>query len=344
MDTAAVLIRPGRDADAAGFVALIGACWGEYPGILFDVEAELRELHALAAYYAGKGGALWAAEADGRVVGMIAVAPLGGGVWEICRLYVLLPWRGVRLAHRLLDQAEAHARASAATRLVLWSDTRFERAHRFYEKRDYVRSGPIRVLQDLSNTLEFGYAKPVDGVEVLDAAAAASAERRLAEILIACVDAGASVSYLPPLRADVARAFWRRTAADVATGERILLGGWRDGALVGTVTLELCAAPNQPHRGEVHKLLVHPTARRTGLGRALTQALEDAARKAGRDLLVLDTRAGDFGERLYRAEGWIECGRIPDFAVNADGTLCETVLFWKRLALASAPPTSAPRN
>jgi GNAT superfamily N-acetyltransferase len=166
----------------------------------------------------------------------------------------------------------------------------------------------------------------------------------LAEILIACVDAGASVSYLPPLRADVARAFWRRTAADVASGERILLGGWRDGGLVGTVTLELCAAPNQPHRGEVQKLLVHPTARRTGLGRALMRGLEDAARQAGRDLLVLDTRAGDFGERLYRAEGWIECGRIPDFAVNADGTLCDTVLFWKRPAPSSAPPASAPRR
>ena len=102
-------------------------------------------------------------------------------------------------ATRLLETAEAHARAAGATRLVLWSDTRFDRAHRFYEKRGYVRHGPIRVLHDISNSLEFGYAKPVNGIEVLDAAAAASAERRLAEILCACVDAGASVSYLPPL-------------------------------------------------------------------------------------------------------------------------------------------------
>jgi len=332
MDIATASIRLARDTDAAGFIALIGACWGEYPGVVFDVDAELPELHALASYYTAKGGTLWATEADGQVVGMIAVVPRGNGSWEICRLYVLAPWRGDGLAHRLLDQAEAHARASGAARLVLWSDTRFERAHQFYEKRGYVRSGPIRVLRDLSNTLEFGYAKPVNGVEVLDAAAAASAERRLADILIACVEAGASVSYLPPLRADVARAFWRRTAAEVARGECILLGGWRDGVLAGTVTLELCTAPNQPHRCEVRKLLVHPAARRTGLGQALMQALEATALQAGRKLLVLDTRAGDAGENLYRAAGWIESGRIPDFAVNADGTLCDTVIFWKLVA------------
>ena len=147
MQTTTATIRLGRDADAAGFIALIGACWAEYPSVVFDVDAELPELHALAGYYARKGGALWTAEADGRVVGMIAVAPHGDKVWEICRLYVLAPWRGVGLAHRLLDQAEAHARAAGgtdpratgephprapgATRLVLWSDTRFERAHQY---------------------------------------------------------------------------------------------------------------------------------------------------------------------------------------------------------------------
>jgi GNAT superfamily N-acetyltransferase len=339
MITASVSIRAGHDADAAAFSALIAACWSEYPGIVVDLDAELPELHALASYYAAKGGALWAAEADRQVVGMIAVMPRDDGVWEICRLYVRAPWRGVGLAHRLLDQAETHACARAATRLVLWSDTRFVRAHQFYEKRSYVRSGPIRVLQDLSNTLEFAYAKPVHGVEVLDAAGAASAERRLADILIACVDAGASVSYLPPLRAEEARAFWRHTAAEVARGERILLGGWRDGALVGTVSLQLCSAPNQPHRGEVHKLLVHPAARCAGLGRALMQTLEAASLQAARNLLVLDTRAGDLGEHLYRSAGWIEAGRIPGFAVNADGTLCDTVYFWKRLTPAAAPPT-----
>ena len=153
---------------------------------------------------------------------------------------------------------------------MLWSDTRFDRAHRFYEKRSYVRQGPIRVLDDISNSLEFGYAKPVAGIEVLDAAAAASAERRLAEILRACVDAGASVSYLPPLA--------RRRGARLLAARRAPMSPpagascWRPGTtavLVGTVMLEFASAPNQPHRAEVQKLLVHPAARRRGLARAL---------------------------------------------------------------------------
>ncbi|MBN9559608.1 MAG: GNAT family N-acetyltransferase [Alphaproteobacteria bacterium] len=160
LTAADALIRAGRDADAEDFIALIGACWSEYPGIVFDVDGELPELRALASHYESKGGALWAAEADGRVVGMIAVAPCGGtDAWEIGRLYVFQTWRGGGLAHRLLDAAEARAAAEGGRRLMLWSDTRFERAHRFYEKRDYRRDGPIRALHDKSNTLEFGYIK-----------------------------------------------------------------------------------------------------------------------------------------------------------------------------------------
>ena len=359
MDTREFTIRPGRDDDAAGFMAVIGACWSEYPGIVFDVDAELPELHALATYYAAKGGALWAAEANAQVVGMIAVAPHGDGAWEICRLYVLAAWRGAKmgrgapLGHCLLDQAEAHARAAGepsprvagepspraagepspraagATRLVLWSDTRFERAHRFYERRGYVRAGPIRVLNDLSNSLEFGYAKPVNGVAVLDAAAAASAERCLAAVLMACVADGASVGFLPPLAPDVAQAFWRHRATEVATGGRLLIAGWADGALVGCVTLDLDTPANQRHRAEVQTLLVHPAARRRGLGRALMQRLEVEAVQHGRTLLTLNT--GEPADTLFRALGWTAAGRIPDYARNADGTSCGTRYFYKRL-------------
>ena len=325
------MIRPGRDADAAGIIALIDRCWAEYPGVVFDVDAEMPELHALASYYGGKGGRLWVAEADSMIVGMVATIPHGDGAWEICRVYTLPSTHGGGLGHRLLDQAEAHACAAGATRLVLWSDTRFDRAHRFYEKRGYVRHGPIRVLHDLSNSLEFGYAKPVNGIAVLDAAAAASAERCLAEILCACVDAGASVSYLPPLAPDVARGFWKRISADIAAGSRILLAAWSDAALVGTAMLEFAGQPNQPHRAEVQKLLVHPDARRRGIARALMLRLQDEARGAGRTLLTLDTRAGDRAEGLYRAMGWHEAGRIPGYALNADGTLCDTVLFWRKV-------------
>ena len=138
----------------------MGACWSQYPGVLMDVDGEMPELRALASHYAGKGGTLWAAEADGRVVGMIATIP-HEDAWEICRVYVDPSLHGGGLGHRLLDVAEQYARDAGAVRLVLWSDTRFERAHRFYEKRGYVRQGPVRALHDISNSLEFGYAKEV---------------------------------------------------------------------------------------------------------------------------------------------------------------------------------------
>jgi len=118
-------------------------------------------------------------------------------------------------------------------------------------------------------------------------------------------------------------------ATDVAAGTRILLAAWDDGTLLGTVMLEFAASPNQPHRAEVQKLLVHPDARRRGLARALMARLEQEAGRVGKTLLTLDTRAGDAAERLYRAMGWHEAGRIPGFALNADGTPCDTVLFWK---------------
>jgi GNAT superfamily N-acetyltransferase len=325
-------VRRGRDSDADAFIALIAACWSQYPGIVLDVDGEMPELRALASYYSDKGGALWAAETAGRIVGMVATIPHAADTWEICRVYTLPSTHGSGLGQRMLNTAEAHARAAGATRLLLWSDTRFDRAHRFYEKHGYVRHGPIRVLHDLSHSLEFGYAKPVAGIEPLDAAAAASAERRLAEILCACVDAGASVSYLPPLARGVARAFWKQTAADVAAGTRIILAAWHDATLVGTVMLEFASSPNQPHRAEVQKLLVHPDARRRGIARALMARAETEARRAGKTLLTLDTRAGDAAECLYRAMGWHEAGRIPGFALNADRVPCATVFFWKSVA------------
>ena len=330
-------IRPGRDADAAGFIALIRACWSEYPGVVFDLDGEVPELRALATYYARQGGALWAADdVQGRLVGMVATRPEAEGAWEICRVYLDRVQRGSGLAGRLLAVAEAHAIAAGAARLVLWSDTRFERAHRFYEKHSYLRAGAIRPLNDLSHSLEYGYAKPLAGIAVLDAAAAASAVPRLAALLVDCVAAGASVSFLSPLGRDVARAYWRERARAVAEGRRVLLAGWADGVLAGAVMLDLNTPPNQPHRAEVKKLLVDPAHRRRGLGRALLARAEVEAVAAGRSLLTLDTRAGDAGEALYRAAGWTEAGRIPGYARNPDGSLGDTVIFYRQPTSAAA--------
>ncbi len=319
-------IRLGRDSDGSALIALIAKCWAAYRGLKLDVDGEMPELHALATYY---DGALWVAEQQKSTVGMIATRPVPAddGTWEICRVYVDPALHGSRLAHELLDTAESHALRRGAHRLVLWTDTRFERAHAFYEKRSYIRQGGIRVLNDKSSSLEFGYAKPVDGIETLDIASAGSAERRLAEVLVACVDDGASVSFLPPMDLTKARSFWRRITTEVGARSRILLAGWRSGTLVGTVMLDLGTPENQSHRAEVQKLLVHPAARRSGLGRELMFEAEYQARRAGRTLLTLDTRAGGAGEALYRAEGWHEAGRIPGYTIDG----AETVLFWKRL-------------
>jgi GNAT superfamily N-acetyltransferase len=328
------LIRPGRDSDEAGFIRLIGDAWAEYPNCILDVDGEVPELRALATYFAKAGGALWVAEEAGRLVGMVATRPLGSDdAWEICKMYVEKSQRGTGLAHTLLGGAEEHAIQAGAHRIVLWTDTRFDAAHRFYEKRGFVRSGSIRILDDISKSLEFRYAKPARGVvvEALDAAAAASAERRLAEILVACVNAGAAVSYLPPLAVESARGFWRTVSGDVAMAKRLLLVAWVDGRMAGTVQLDLGTPANQRHRAELAKLLVHPDFRRAGIGRALMQRAEQAARGIGRTLLTLDTRAGDAGEALYRELGWQEGGRIPDYAVDADGRPHDTILFYKKV-------------
>ena len=331
----AAQIRAGRDEDAAGFIRLIGDCWSEYPGCVLDVDGEVPELRALATYFGDAGGALWAAEQAGRVVGMAATRPMNqDDAWEICKVYVAKEARGTGLAHRLLGAAEAHARKAGAVRLVLWTDTRFEAAHRFYEKRGYVRQGSIRILDDMSNSLEFRYAKPLTGlvVEALDAAAAASAERRLAELLVACVEGGASLTWLPPLAPAVAQAYWRRISSEVALGKAVLLVAWLDGEMVGTVQLGVDMPENAPHRAEVSKLLVDPRVWRQGVGRALMRRVEQAARGIGRKLLVLDTRRGSAAEALYRSMGWNEAGTIPGYELGPDRAPCDVVFLWKEVA------------
>lgn len=327
----ASMLRPGLDSDADAYIRLIGDAWAEFPGVVFDVEAELPELHALASYFANLGGTLWLAE-DGQ--GMVATRPLReDGAWEIGRMYVAKSARGTGLAQTLLTTAEDHARAHGAERMVLWTDTRFEAAHSFYEKAGYVRQGAIRILDDLSKSLEFRYAKPARGlvVEMLDAAAAASAERRLSDILIACVADGASVSYLKPLSREKSRAFWKRVSTGVAQGHRVLLAAWVDGALAGTVQLDLATPENQQHRADVAKLLVDPAFRRRGVGEALMRRAEQAAQRLGRKLLTLDTRADDQAAALYRRLGWQEGGRIPGFALDETGRAWDTLFFWRQV-------------
>lgn len=169
-------------------------------------------------------------------------------------------------------------------------------------------------------------------VPLAPALIAAQAEA-LADVLIDCVEGGASVGFLAPLPRERAIAFFHGVAEAVARGERVLLAALdEEGRVVGTAQLLLAMPDNQPHRGEVAKLLVHRAARRRGVAHALMAALDDEAHRAGRTLLVLDTATGSDAERLYPALGWRRVGEIPGYALLPDGAPCGTTLFWKPIA------------
>jgi GNAT superfamily N-acetyltransferase len=153
----------------------------------------------------------------------------------------------------------------------------------------------------------------------------------LADLLIDCVEGGASVSFMLPLSREKALSFWRRVADGVSRGERALLVAQDASGIVGTVQLILEQAENQPHRADVAKMLVHRRARRQGLGGALMEKAEQVAREEGKTLLVLDTASGD-AERLYERMGWQRCGVIPGYALMPDGALCDTTYFYRELS------------
>ncbi|MBO4222915.1 GNAT family N-acetyltransferase [Bradyrhizobium neotropicale] len=126
-------------------------------------------------------------------------------------------------------------------------------------------------------------------------------------------------------------AYFRKVADAVASGDTVLLAAKLDGRIVGTVQLGLDTPPNQPHRADLKKMLVHRSARGRGIGAALMAQIEVEAIRRGRWLLVLDTVPGENGYRLYKRAGWTESGIIPNYALFPDGRLCDTAVFWKRL-------------
>lgn len=154
--------------------------------------------------------------------------------------------------------------------------------------------------------------------------------RQLADVLVDCVNGGASVSFMQPLAPAKALAFWRSVAAGVAGGERALLVAEDAAGILGTVQLVLDLPENQPHRADLAKLLVHRRARQRGVGEALMRAAEGAALDCGKTLLVLDT-ASEVAERLYTRLGWTRCGTIPNYALLPSGEPCATTYFYKAL-------------
>jgi ribosomal protein S18 acetylase RimI-like enzyme len=154
----------------------------------------------------------------------------------------------------------------------------------------------------------------------------------LVDLLVDCVEGGASVSFLQPLSRDRAAAFWRSVARDVGTGGRALFVAEDQRGICGTVQLALAQPENQPHRADLAKMLVQRRVRRQGLGEALMRAAEAAAREHGKTLLVLDT-ASDEARRLYERLGWVRVGDVPAYALKPEGGYCDTTFYYRTLAI-----------
>lgn len=154
----------------------------------------------------------------------------------------------------------------------------------------------------------------------------------LADVLVDCVEGGASVSFMHPFGRDRALAFWQRVAEDVRAGKRALIVAEDDAGICGTVQLVLDLPENQPHRAELVKMLVHRRARCHGLAAILMRAAESLALEQSRTLLVLDTVTGSTAERLYTRLGWQRLGVVPRYALMPDGAVCDATFFYKDLS------------
>jgi GNAT superfamily N-acetyltransferase len=173
----------------------------------------------------------------------------------------------------------------------------------------------------------------VEVIEVrqLNAAAGREHVEALAEVLLDCVEGGASVSFMAPLSKREAERFFEEVTDGVARRDRILLAAFEDSKLIGTVQILTATPPNQPHRADIAKLLVHRSARGKGVGTLLMQHAEKASRAAGKTLLVLDAVTGGDAEKLYTRMGWTRVGVIPNYALFPDGRFCDTTYFYKEL-------------
>jgi GNAT superfamily N-acetyltransferase len=191
----------------------------------------------------------------------------------------------------------------------------------------------MRVEAERADVGQNSHAPEPSGANMIDRLTLPASDsdlRELAALLVDAVESGAAVSFLAPLPLDRAQEWWRETIS-TSGGSGIFLIARDAEGIAGTVQLHPAWAPNQPHRAEIAKLLVHRRCRRAGLGRRLMQAAESAARNAGFRLLTLDAKRGEAAEHLYRSLGWIAAGTIPRYALDSDGTPHDAVIFYKDL-------------
>ncbi|MFS8046688.1 N-acetyltransferase family protein [Rhizobium sp. BR 314] len=169
-------------------------------------------------------------------------------------------------------------------------------------------------------------------IRLLSAADARDRLSDLCEVLADCVNGGASVGFMQPYEQADALPYWQGVADSVESGATLLFVAVIEDRVVGTVQVGAAQMPNQPHRGDLKKLLVHRSARGNGLARLLMDAAEREAARIGKTLLVLDTATGSDAEAIYPRLGWQRVGVVPDYAMWPEGGLCDTTLFYKRIA------------
>lgn len=168
-------------------------------------------------------------------------------------------------------------------------------------------------------------------IRILDATSAHAAIPDLCEVLSDCINGGASLGFMLPFQPQDGETYWSDIAKEVEKGGIILGVAEIDGRVIGTVQIGLASKPNQPHRGELMKLLVHRSGRGLGLSRKLMAVVEEEAARRGRTLLVLDTATGSEAEQIYPRFGWQRVGVIPDYALWPQGGFCDTTIFYKRI-------------
>ncbi|QYA13291.1 GNAT family N-acetyltransferase [Rhizobium sp. AB2/73] len=169
-------------------------------------------------------------------------------------------------------------------------------------------------------------------IRLLSAVEARTVLGDLCDVLADCVNGGASVGFMQPYMPADALPYWQSVADSVESGGTLLFVAVIEGRVVGTVQVGAAQMPNQPHRGDLKKLLVHSSARGKGLARLLMEAAEREAARIGKTLLVLDTATGSDAEAIYPRLGWQRVGVVPDYAMWPEGGLCDTTIFYKRIA------------
>lgn len=148
-------IRAATINDVPQIVKLIGDIWAEYDCVL---NTAVEEIYLLTPdeYFHAHGGDFWVVVEDGQIIATVAVMMNDEETAELKSLYVHKDFRRGGLGEKLTKMTLDFSREKGARKMILWSDTRFTKAHRLYERIGFERVGQ-RELDDLNSSVEFGF-------------------------------------------------------------------------------------------------------------------------------------------------------------------------------------------